>query len=103
MRRVFVFFFVLFVFFVVAKSACLCAASVVDMNVYSREWWLTAAGRIELERLVRECAERVWWRRFRDGFFRAMLFIIPATWTVVAVLIDLFRERILAWLDGLFG
>ena len=64
---------------------------------------ITYAGRLELDRLVRECAERVWWRRFRDGFFRAMLFIIPATWTVVAVLIDLFRERILAWLDGLFG
>ena len=26
-------------------------AKLVDMNVYSREWWLTAAGRIELERL----------------------------------------------------
>lgn len=41
-------------------------AKLVDMNVYSREWWLTAAGRIELERLEK--------RRF--GRLRTVLWCI---------------------------
>lgn len=35
-------------------------AKLIDVNVYSREWWLTAAGRIELDRL-----EKKRWGRLR--------------------------------------
>lgn len=35
-------------------------ADLIDVNVYSREWWLTAAGRIELDRL-----EKKRWGRLR--------------------------------------
>lgn len=35
-------------------------ADLIDVNVYSREWWLTAAGRMELDRL-----EKKRWGRLR--------------------------------------
>jgi hypothetical protein len=71
---------------------------------------ITYAGRLELARLIREkeareqhAREQVWWRKYRRGIGRALLVIIPAAWTVITVLIDIFRDSIRAWLSGLFG
>ena len=66
-------------------------------------WRLTYVGRLEWARILREVRERVWWRRYRRGIWRAMLVIIPAAWTAFVVFIDIYRDRICAWLNGLFG
>ena len=66
-------------------------------------WRLTYVGRLEWARILREARDRVWWRKYRRGIGRALLVIIPAAWTVITVLIDIFRDSIRAWLSGLFG
>lgn len=64
-------------------------------------WRLTYSGRLEFARLLRERRERVWWRKSLRALWLALLVIIPATWTVIAVVVDILRDDLAPWLRAL--
>lgn len=60
-------------------------AKLIDVNVYSREWWLTAAGRIELGILETKIKNARWSTKLKRAFLWLFLTVLTA---VIVVIID---------------